>query len=150
RFIDFDNTTGATGTTYTFYINGVEINVTTQDLDGDGNADDFDLNDVVNAINAKTSETGVTAGLTTYDAGGGDYRAYLTLTASAGTKIELEDKDMVGGYTNTVLERLGFKTHWAHDDTRYEPRRWVMGGDIVTGSAGTTGAIYINGVRIHR
>lgn len=147
-FIGFDNTVGSAGTTYTFYINGVEINVTTRDLDSDGNADDLDLNDVITAINAKSSETGVTATLTSYDAGGGDYRAYITLTASPGSKIELEDKDIVGGSTSTLLEKIGFKTHWAHDDTRYDPRRWVMGGSGVTGPAGITSAIYINGVRI--
>ncbi len=147
-FINFDNTTGATGTTYTFYINGVEINITTQDLDSDGNADDLDLKGVVSVINAKSSQTGVTATLTTYNAGGGDYRAYITLTANSGTKIELEDRDLVGGQNTTFLERIGFKTHWAHDDTRYDPRRWVMGGTPVSGTAGTTGTIYINGVRI--
>ncbi len=43
---------------------------------------------------------------------------------------------------------VGFKTHWAHDDTRYDPRRWVMGDTPVSGVAGVTSAIYINGVRI--
>ncbi|MDW8191938.1 MAG: flagellin [Synergistota bacterium] len=146
-FINFDGTATPSGTTYTFYVNGVEINVTTEDLDGDGNADDLDLNKVVDAINAKSPETGVTATLTYYDAGGGDYRAYIRLVANPGTKIELEDKDMVN-VTTTFLERIGFRTHWAHDDTRYDPRRWVMGGDPVIVAAGVTSAIYINGVRI--
>lgn len=146
--LGFDNTTGTVGTTYTFYINGVEINVVTKDLDGDGNADDIDLNDVISAINAKSSQTGVTSTLEIYDAGGGNYRAYITLTASPGTRIELEDRDVVGGSTSTFLERVGFKTHWAHDDTRYDPRRWVMGSTPVSGTASVTSAIYINGVRI--
>ncbi len=106
--LGFDNTTGTVGTTYTFYINGVEINVVTKDLDGDGNADDIDLNDVISAINAKSSQTGVTSTLEIYDAGGGNYRAYITLTASPGAMIELEDRDVVGGSTSTFLERRRF------------------------------------------
>jgi len=53
-----------------------------------------------------------------------------------------------GESNSTFLEAIGFKTHWAHDDTRYDPRRWVMGSSPVSGTAPLTGAIYINGVRI--